>query len=141
MKAGGNRIMRPEPETSVNVEFCAYHDAVVKDLSILVDSLRRTLGVSVVAKVAGIGETRAVHQWADGQRSVRSRTVEAKLRLAYQAVSLLSRKYSPEVAARWFEQPSPELDYRSPQGMLASATPEEAGSDFMAAARQFTDLR
>ena len=81
-----------------------------------------------------------MHQWADGQRKVRSRTAEAKLRLAYQAVTLVSQAYSPEVAARWFEHPCPLLDYRSPGNALASSAPEVVGPGFMSAAREFLQV-
>jgi hypothetical protein len=123
--------------TSSEAEVTVWGQSVLEEFASLVGMLRHTLGVGIVAKVAGIGETRAVHQWADGQRAVRSRTVEAKLRLAYQAVTLLSQAYSPEVAARWFEHPCPLLDYRSPGSALASSPPEVVGPGFMSAAREF----
>jgi hypothetical protein len=102
---------------------------------------RKKTGVGTVAKVAGVRETRAVHQWADGERAVRSRTVEAKLRLAFQAVTLLASKYSPDVAARWFEHPCPQLGYRSPSVVLASCGPEDAGPSLISAARGFVSAQ
>jgi hypothetical protein len=125
------------PGTSNDAEVAVYRQSVLEGFAPLVNLLRQTLGVGIVAKVAGIRETRAVNQWADGQRAVRSRTVEARLRLAYQAVTLLSQEYSPEVAARWFEHPCPLLDYRSPGTALASSSPEVVGQGFMSAAREF----
>lgn len=127
------------PGTSIEAEVAVYKRSVLEDLASLVDRLRQTLGVGIVARVAGITETRAVHQWADGQRAVRSRTVEARLRLAYQAVTLVSQEYSPEVAARWFEHPCPLLDYRSPGSALAGSPPEVVGPRFMSAAREFIE--
>ncbi len=124
-------------DTSVEVEVAAWKKSLLEDLAPLVKRLRQTLGVGIVARVAGITETRAVHQWADGQRAIRSREVEARLRLAYQAVTLVSREYSPEVAARWFEYPCPLLDYRSPSSALADSPPEVVGPRFISAARKF----
>lgn len=118
-----------------------YRQSVLEELASLVNVLRHTLGVGIVARVAGVTETRAVHQWAEGQRAVRSRSVEAKLRLAYQAATLLTQEYSPEVAARWFEHPCPLLDYRSPGSALASSPPEIVGPGFMSAAREFIGAR
>jgi hypothetical protein len=122
-----------------DTEVAVYRQSVLEDLAPMVNALRQTLGVGAVAKVAGVRETRAVHQWADGERSVRSRTVEAKLRLAFQAVTLLTHEYSPDVAARWFEHPCPQLGYRSPSGVLATSGPEDAGPSLISAARRFVD--
>jgi hypothetical protein len=122
-----------------DTEVAVYRQSLLAELAPVVDALRQTLGVGTVAKVAGIRETRAVHQWADGERAVRSRTVEAKLRLAFQAVTLLTHEYSPDVAARWFEHPCPQLGYRSPSKVLASSGPEDAGPGFISAARRFVD--
>lgn len=127
----------PEARRSSEVEVAVYRQSVLQELTSLVSTLRRTLGVGSVARVAGVTETRAVHQWADGQRAVRSRTVEAKLRLAYQAVTLLSEEFSPEIAARWFEHPCPLLGYQSPGSALASSPPDEVGPGFMSAVREF----
>jgi len=121
--------------TDAEVE--VYRQSLLEDLAPVIDMLRQTLGVGAVAKLAGVRETRAVHQWADGERSVRSRTVEAKLRLAFQAVALLTQEYSPDIAARWFEHPCPQLGYRSPSGVLASSGPEDAGPSLISAARGF----
>jgi hypothetical protein len=123
--------------TLTDAEVAVYRRSLLEDLAPMVNVLRQTLGVGTVAKVAGVRETRAVHQWADGERAVRSRTVEAKLRLAFQAVTLLAQEYSPDIAARWFEHPCPQLGYRSPSGVLASAGPEDAGPSFISAARRF----
>jgi hypothetical protein len=120
-----------------DTEVAVYRLSVLQDLAPVVDTLRQTLGVGTVAKVAGVRETRAVHQWADGERVVRSRAVEAKLRLAFQAVSLLVSEYSPDVAARWFEHPCPQLGYRSPSVVLAESGPEDVGPSLISAARGF----
>ena len=123
--------------TLSELETAIYRRSVVEELASLVGILRQTLGAGTVARLAGVRETRAVHQWAEGQRTVRSRTVEAKLRLAYQAVTLLSQEYSPEIAARWLEHPCPILDYQSPGGVLARSAPDIVGPGFMSAAREF----
>lgn len=126
-----------EGDSITDSEVAVYRQSLLEDLAPMVDVLRQTLGVGTVAKVAGVRETRAVHQWADGERSVRSRTVEAKLRLAFQAITLLAQEYSPDIAARWFEHPCPQLGYRSPSGVLASSGPEDAGPSLISAARRF----
>jgi hypothetical protein len=126
-----------EGDSITDTEVAVYRQSLLEELPPMVDMLRRTLGVGTVAKVAGVRETRAVHQWADGKRLVRSRTVEAKLRLAFQAITLLAQEYSPDIAARWFDHPCPQLGYRSPSGVLASSGPEDAGPSLISAARRF----
>jgi hypothetical protein len=119
----------------VNSECAAYKAAVTAELPHVVNQLRSTLGVGTVAKLAGVGETRAVNEWARGNRSVRSPDVEGRLRLAFQLVEFISNEVSREVAARWFKQPNPALKYRTPEGVIGTQDLEDAGSNLMEAAR------
>jgi hypothetical protein len=119
---------------SGSAEAEAYRDALLIEPAAAVALLRDVLGAGAVARVAGVSETRAVHDWAEARRAIRSAGVEARLRLAYQAVVLIQRVYPPEVAARWFDTPSPYLGYRSPAAALAGAAPDDVAAAFMAAA-------
>ena len=59
----------------------AYRESINLEVAPLVAELRDMLGAKVVAYLAGVGETRAVRQWADGSRKMPAET-EARLRLA-----------------------------------------------------------
>jgi len=137
LQQGRNMSSTVRSGISMEIEVAIYRKSVLEELALLINVLRDTLGVGMVARMAGVTETRAVHQWADGQRAVRSPSVANKLRLAYQATALLTQEHPPEVAARWFEYPCPSLDYRSPSSALASSPPEIVGQGFISAAREF----
>lgn len=103
----------------------------------LVAGLRELLGARLVALIAGVGETRAVHEWADGTRAVRNPDVLPRLRLAYQAALLVSQRDSAAVAQAWMQGMNPYLDDRSPAMLLREGEVEEVGPRVLAAARQF----
>ena len=117
----------------------AYRAVVVASSQEVVAALRDAVGAGPVARLAGVSETRVVHDWAEGRRAVRSAVVDGRLRLAYQALLLLAHRHAPGVAARWFDTPCPALGYATPGNLLAGSTPQDAGIAFMAAARAATD--
>ncbi len=45
--------------------------------------LRALLGARLVAYLGGVSETRAVRQWADGERSIRDEDDVQRLRIVY----------------------------------------------------------
>lgn len=47
----------------MDTEVAVYRESVLEELAPLVNTLRHTLGVGIVARVAGVTETRAVHQY------------------------------------------------------------------------------
>ncbi len=49
-------------------QLSAYNESIRHDVPGLVDELRRTLGAKLVAYIAGVTETRAVREWAEGTR-------------------------------------------------------------------------
>src|SRR5699024_11698356 len=57
----------------------------------LVSELRALLGAKLVAYLGGVRETRAVRQWADGQRAVQDKTTEYRLRSEEHTSELQSR--------------------------------------------------
>lgn len=99
-------------------ELGAHASAVTAELPAVVRVLRDTLGVGAVARLAGVRETRAVHQWAEGDREVRSQDVATRLRIAFQLVSMLEARWPASVVSTWFQVPNPHLDYRAPLDVL-----------------------
>jgi len=103
----------------------------------LVTELRDLLGAKLVAYLGGVRETRAVRQWADGDRGVQDRVDEQRLRLAHQIASLIAQKDTPGVVQAWFQGLNPQLDDRSPARLLRDGDLEDAGPKVLTAARVF----
>ena len=78
------------------------------------------MGAKLVAYLGGVKETRAVRQWADGTRQVAGGQDLRRLRLAYQAATLLAERDHPAVIQAWFQGLNPALADRSPARLLRS---------------------
>ncbi|GGM10000.1 hypothetical protein [Nakamurella endophytica] len=115
----------------------SYERTVRLDTSELVKELREALGAKLVAFLGGVRETRAVRQWADGERNIQDRAVEQRLRIAHQAAAMILVKDSPRVAQAWFQGLNPHLEDRSPARILRDGDLEVAGPQVLAAARAF----
>ncbi|WP_255465385.1 hypothetical protein [Frigoribacterium sp. NBH87] len=102
----------------------------------LVTALRELLGAKLVAYVGSVAETRAVRQWAEGQRHP-SAAVERRLRLTFQVAGLLAERDDPRVIQSWFQGMNPQLEDDSPARMLRDDDLDTAGPRVLAAARSF----
>jgi hypothetical protein len=92
----------------------AYLDSVKLPFGQVIDGLVAALGLGVVAQLAGVSETRAVREWAEGHREPRGQ-VAGRLRFAFRLVRFLLYAGSmPELPRAWFECPSPGLGNVSP---------------------------
>jgi hypothetical protein len=118
-------------------ELLAYEAATRAEVAVIVTELRAALGPRLVALLAGVGETRAVHQWADGTRELKSPSTEARLRLAYQLWKLITLRDSDRVAQAWFTGLNPKLDDVSPSRLIRDGDLDEVGPRLLAAARAF----
>ncbi|MGH9057544.1 MAG: hypothetical protein ACRDYY_17045 [Acidimicrobiales bacterium] len=105
-----------------------------------VGELRQLLGVRLVAYIAGVSETRAVHQWASGSREIRDHEVADRVRLVYQVTQLLVSRDSDKVAQAWFQGLNPKLDDHSPARLLREGKLAAVGPQVLAAARAFAAL-
>lgn len=99
----------------------------------LAHTIRELLGVRLVAVIAGVTETREVHQWAEGTRPVPA-DVQGRLRIAHEAVRLIIEVESVGVAQAWMQGLNPILNDRSP-AMVLREGPATAGRDVLVAAR------
>jgi hypothetical protein len=102
----------------------------------LVSELRSVLGARLVAYLGSVKETRAVRQWAEGEREP-SEEVRSRLRVALQVALPLAEADSPEIAQAWFQGLNPQLDDRSPARLLREGELDEVGPAVIAAARAF----
>lgn len=117
----------------------AYRDSINLDVAPLVSELRDMLGAKLVAYLAGVGETRAVRQWAEGSRRMPAET-EARLRLAYHVAGIVLESNGPRIAQTWFQGMNPQLEDRSPARLIREISPDQSGPDVLAAARAFARL-
>lgn len=102
-----------------------------------VKELRDLITPRLVAYIGGVRATRAVNQWAQGKRDVKSAEIEDRLRFALQVALLLSEHCAPRVVQAWFQGLNPHLDDRSPARLLRDGDLDEAGPLVLAAARAF----
>jgi hypothetical protein len=124
-----HRAARPDLE--------AYEHAARIPFAVVVKELSELLGGKLVAYIAGVRETRAVRQWAEGDRDARD-PVPQRLRLALQVAILIAHYDSHQVAQAWFQGLNPQLDDRSPARLLREGDLDEVGPLVLSAARAFT---
>jgi hypothetical protein len=114
----------------------AHQDSVRLPEPELVRDLRDLLGAKLVAYIGSVKETRAVRQWADGERKP-SADVMQRLRTAYHVAALLAERDSRAVVQAWFQGMNPQLDDTPPARLLREGQLEDAGPLVLAAARAF----
>jgi hypothetical protein len=121
-------------------DLAAYEDSIRLGPAAIVTELRARLGVRLVAFLAGVTETRAVHEWASGKRQVRDPDVMSRLRLVYQVVALIGARDGDGVVQAWFQGLNPKLGDRSPARLLRDGELAEAGPQVLSAARAFASV-
>lgn len=123
--------------TAPRGELKAHQDSVRLPAPELVSDLRDLLGAKLVAYIGSVKETRAVRQWADGERAPSVETM-GRLRAAYHVAALLNEKDSAAVVQAWFQGMNPQLDDVAPARLLRDGTVDDAGPAVLAAARAFS---
>jgi hypothetical protein len=98
--------------------------------------LRDLLGPKLTAYLGAVKETRAVNQWAAGDREP-SEAVQLRLRLALQVALMIAEPDGEAVARAWFQGMNPQLDDRSPARLLREGDLDEVGPEVLRAARAF----
>lgn len=115
----------------------AYEASIRSDVAELVGKLRALLGAKLVAYLGSVSETRAVRQWADGERKPPAEVIR-RLRLAYQVAGLLAERDEPRVIQAWFQGMNPQLEDWSPARLIREKSPDDVGGRVLAAARAFS---
>lgn len=115
----------------------AFDYATRAPLHFVVKELIDVLGAKMVAYIAGVTETRAVHEYAQQKREPKDPSVPARLRLALRVAYLISRRDSKEVAQAWFMGLNPQLGDRSAARLLREGDLADVGPEIIAAARAF----
>lgn len=114
----------------------AYREAVSLGVPALTGGLAELLGAKLVAYLGSVKETRAVRQWAAGERTP-SPAVVKRLRDAYQIARLLSETHPPEVVQAWFQGMNPLLDDAPPARLLRETDSDQTAHRVLNAARTF----
>jgi hypothetical protein len=117
-------------------DLAAHQEVVRMDSRRVVKELIELLGGRLVAYIAGVTETRAVRQWADGDREMRPDT-EVRLREGLTVALTLRKADKPPVVQAWFQGLNPQLDDRSPARLLREGDIESVGPEVRQAARAF----
>jgi hypothetical protein len=117
-------------------DLAAYERAVRLEFPALVKELANITGTKLVAYIGGVTETRAVHEWIDGQREPRDGT-KKRLRFAYRLARTIDEHDGSGVARAWLQGLNPQLDDRSPARMLRDGDIDEIGPEMVAALRAF----
>jgi hypothetical protein len=124
------------PATRPRPDFAAHQRAMRASFQNVAHELRELLGARLTAYIGGVSETRAVRQWAEGQRAP-GELVQQRLRVALQVALVLTDVDGREVTQAWFQGLNPQLDDRSPARLLRDGEVDEAGPAVIAAARAF----
>ncbi|MGK2879239.1 MAG: hypothetical protein ACSLE6_00085 [Mycobacterium sp.] len=102
----------------------------------LVQRLCEMLGAKLIAYLGTVDDTRTVRAWADfADDSAPPDEVIERLRIAYQAATLLSEKDTASVIQAWFQGRNPLLDDMAPARVLRDGEVNVVGANVMAAAR------
>lgn len=104
----------------------------------VVRELSGVLGERLVAYIAGVSETRAVREWAAGERDIRDPRVGPRLRLGLQLAAMLQDFGDErEVVQAWMQGVNPQLDDQVPARLLREGELDEVGPELLEAARAF----
>ena len=119
------------------VDLAANHESLTLPFPKAVARLCELLGARLVSYITSVNETRAVHEWAHGDREPRGADTARRIRLALHIALLVSSADDREVAQAWFQGLNPQLDDVSPARLLREGDVDTVGPDVLAAARAF----
>lgn len=103
----------------------------------VVQELVEILGTRLVAYLASVAETRAVRDWASGEREFKQPELDRRLRYALYLATFIAEAESKHAAQSWFQGLNPQLEDRSPARLLREGDIDEFGPEIASAARAF----
>jgi hypothetical protein len=103
-------------------------------LTEVISHLVELLGATTVASLGGVKETRAVQQWASGDREPQRPHV---LRFALQLALMISTLSNRDMARAWFHGSNPHLNDQAPMFLLRDEPLDVVQVPIMAAVRAF----
>jgi hypothetical protein len=111
----------------------AHRHAMRIPIAQVVKELVAFLGLTTVAGLAGVKETRAVQQWMEGREPQRPHV----LRFALQLVTMIAREDEPALARAWFHGSNPALGDATPIALFRLRSLDEMQPELLNAARAF----
>ena len=139
------RLVTPSQQTALEpretldhhlaeLERQAHHAATDTLAAGIASSLQELLGQTMVARMTGVSDAKAVGRWARGEREPRAGS-ERRLRDAFQIATLRILAESPRTARAWFVGMNPQLRDRAPFAVLSEDA--DSAPRVLAAARAF----
>ena len=125
MNIGGEGPSRQGPQ------MC--NDSIAPGIAPIVFGLCEILGAKIVAYIGHEFETRAVREWAAGQR-IPSDDITQRLQVAYYVAGLLHEREGKATVQSWFQGLNPQLDDIAPAQALRDHPLEIATREVVAAA-------
>jgi len=119
--------------TTTLTDIDSHSHAMEIPIAQVVQELVDLLGLTTVALIGGVSETRAVQQWTAGRKPQRPNV----LRFALQLATMIASQPDGELARAWFEGSNPHLGDASPALLLRNSQLAEVQGPLMAAARSF----
>lgn len=114
-----------------------HQEAVRLPFTDVVQRLRDLLGSRLISYIGDVKETRAVRQWAEGER-VPSEAVQQRLRHALMAASILAEHDDITIVQSWFQGANPKLNFQAPARVLREHIDQQAAfSSVLSAAHAF----
>ncbi len=111
----------------------AFNHAVTLDAHGVVRELVEILGLTAVAVLGDVGETRSVQRWMDDREPRRTN----ELRFALQLALMLTSRADVSIARSWFQATNPQLGDRAPIFMLRDRPLRDVEGPLLEAARSF----
>ena len=112
-------------------------DSAAPDVAHVVSKLCDILGVKLVAYIGHESGTRAVRDWAAGERTP-SEGIVQRLHVAYYVAGLLHEREGKATVQSWFRGLNPQLDDNAPAQALRDNPLEIATREVVAAAHAFS---
>lgn len=101
-------------------------DVEQMDIREVVRRLACHLGVTLVAALAGVRDSRLPYRWAEPDGPTPSMEADARLRTAYRIWLTLTRSESDDTARSWFTGANPLLDGTAPFMALREGDSQKA---------------
>ena len=129
----GNPTAVNQTESTPLSDADAHSRAMTIPIHRVVYELIDLLGLTLVAAIGGVNETRAVVQWLDSRKPQKPQVLRFTLQLAL----MISGPSDGTVARSWLQGSNPYLGDRSPAMLLRHRPLDEIQAPVMEAAREF----
>jgi hypothetical protein len=135
LKAQGREMAEPQLALQQIDLNKIYEEATRLPFNQIVRRLRDIIGSKLTAYIASVKDVRALDRWENNVNA--QGDVEARLRVSYRVVSLLSKGEGPKVIQSWLQGMNPNLDDVPPIALLKEGNLQRNGKKALDAAWAF----